>query len=86
MKSIILPIFLISVLSCAQETPQVKKASKNKPAGTALRVVNAEDPVCHMNTDQYLKDTAVYKGKNYGFCSSLCKKEFKKNPAKYAAK
>ncbi|MDN5397107.1 MAG: YHS domain-containing protein [Chryseobacterium sp.] len=33
-----------------------------------------------------MKDTAVYKGKTYGFCSSLCKDEFKKNPEKYVQK
>lgn len=89
MKSNILMILLsVSALSCAQETPQVKQVSKMKPKTglKGVKVVNTDDPVCHMSTAQYLKDTAVYKGKTYGFCSDLCKKEFRKNPVKYALK
>lgn len=33
-------------------------------------------------TAEYLKDTAAFKGKTYGFCGSIIK-EFK-NPCKYA--
>jgi YHS domain-containing protein len=40
--------------------------------------VNEEDPICGMKTAKFLKDTAVYKGKTYGFCNKLCKEEFKK--------
>jgi len=36
-----------------------------------------------MKTAEYLKDTAVYKGQVYGFCSSHCKDEFKKQPENY---
>jgi YHS domain-containing protein len=31
-----------------------------------------------MPTEADMKDTAVYKNKTYGFCSALCKDEFKK--------
>lgn len=51
-----------------------------------IQVVNEEDPICHMKTAGFLKDTAVYKDKTYGFCSSYCKDEFKKNPENYAQK
>lgn len=51
-----------------------------------VKVVNAEDPVCHMKTAEFLKDTTVYKNKTYGFCNTYCKDEFKKNPQKYAQK
>ncbi|BAP29182.1 heavy metal translocating P-type ATPase [Chryseobacterium sp. StRB126] len=51
-----------------------------------VQVVNEEDPICHMKTAGSLKDTAVYKTKVYGFCSSYCKDEFKKNPESYAQK
>jgi len=89
MKSYILMILLsVSALSCAQETPKVKQVSKMKPKTDLknVKVVNADDPVCHMKTAEFLKDTVVYKGKNYGFCSDHCKKEFRKSPAKYALK
>lgn len=87
MKTFLLPILLfISLLSCAQETPKVKQVSKMKPALDLKNtvVVNKEDPICKMKTAEFLKDTADYKGKKYGFCSDHCKKEFKKNPKKYA--
>ena len=86
MKTFILTILLsVSAFSCAQETPKVKHVSKMKPATDLknVKVVNAEDPVCKMKTADYLKDTADYKGKKYGFCSDHCKAEFKKNPEKY---
>ena len=67
----------VSLLSYSQET-------KKAPAKLNVKVVNEEDPICGMKTAQFLKDTAVYKGKTYGFCNKLCKEEFKKNPKKYA--
>ncbi|MEG0528979.1 MAG: YHS domain-containing protein [Bacilli bacterium] len=36
-----------------------------------------------MKTADHLSSTATYKGKTYGFCSSMCKDEFLKNPEKY---
>ncbi len=74
----------VSVIACTQETPKVKHV-KMKPAAImkGISVINAEDPVCHMKTAEFLKDTAVYQHKVYGFCSDHCKSEFKKNPARY---
>ncbi|GGG66268.1 YHS domain-containing protein [Epilithonimonas arachidiradicis] len=89
MKFNILMILLsVSALSCAQETPKVKQVSKMKPKTDlkGVKVVNSDDPICHMKTAEFLKDTIIYKGKTYGFCSDHCKKEFKKTPAKYALK
>lgn len=46
-----------------------------------------KDPVCNMMVDEKsAAATSVYKGKNYYFCAKFCKKEFDKNPEKYAAK
>ncbi|MEN2435233.1 YHS domain-containing protein [Weeksellaceae bacterium A-14] len=77
-------VFLSFLLSCSKE-PQVKPMKKATAAidVTHIKVVNEEDPVCHMKTAEYLKDTAVYKGQVYGFCSSHCKDEFKKQPENY---
>lgn len=89
MKSNIFLILLsVSTLSCAQETPKVKRVSKMKPKSDlkSVKVLNTEDPICHMKTAEFLKDTIFYKGKIYGFCSDYCKKEFRKNPAKFAQK
>ncbi|PZU86373.1 MAG: ATPase P [Chryseobacterium sp.] len=85
MKFHLLTILLsVSILSCAQETPKVKQVKmKPKTDLKGIKVVNAEDPICHMKTTDFLKDTVIYKNKTYGFCSDHCKTEFKKNPAKY---
>ncbi|MCG2794257.1 MAG: YHS domain-containing protein [Weeksellaceae bacterium] len=87
MKTVLFAVLLcVSSFSCAQETPTAIHVSKMKPAKDLknIKVVNAEDPICHMKTADFLKDTADYKGKKYGFCSEHCKAEFKKNPEKYA--
>ena len=88
---IIAGIFVLTMVSCKKENMEVKKVdhSKMQPSqGEKLnvKVVNAEDPFCGMKTAEYLKDTANYKGKTYGFCNSMCKDEFKKAPEKYAMK
>jgi len=88
-KIILATLLSISIISCTQETPKVKhKKSMNSSDKnlTNIKVVNAEDPICHMKTAEYLKDTANFKNKTYGFCSAYCKEEFKKNPEKYAQK
>ena len=87
MKHDILSITTLSflILSCSKEAPQVQHMKTTQPAAdlSGIKVVNAEDPVCHMKTAEYLKDTARYKAQIYGFCSDHCKTEFKKNPENY---
>lgn len=77
----------VSILSCSQQSTETQKVNKDGRKMTAqklnVKVVNDEDPICHMKTAQFLKDTTVYKGKTYGFCNTYCKQEFKKNPKKY---
>lgn len=48
-----------------------------------IAVVNDVDPICGMNTKEHLGDTVTYKGKVYGFCSTMCKEEFLKDPKKH---
>lgn len=88
MKLFFMLVLFASTISCAQETPKVKHTYKMKPKTDlkGIKVVNTLDPICQMKTAEFLKDTALYKGKTYGFCSDYCKKEFKKNPAKYVQK
>ncbi|KQT15479.1 ATPase P [Chryseobacterium sp. Leaf404] len=88
-KLLLTALLSVSLLACAQETPNVRHKKKNTSAKTTVqkpKFVNAIDPICDMKTDSDMKDTVVYKGKTYGFCSSYCKDEFKKNPEKYAQK
>lgn len=43
-----------------------------------------KDVVCGMNIDEKTaKFKSDYQGKTYYFCSSACKTNFDKNPAKY---
>lgn len=93
MKTIyfIAAVFALSLVACKKENLEVKKVEHSKMhSGNGeklnVAVVNAEDPICGMKTAEFLKDTANYKGKTYGFCNSMCKDEFKKEPEKYAVK
>lgn len=47
------------------------------------KVDNKIDPICNMETEGHVNDTVHYNHKVYGFCSSYCKDEFKKEPKKY---
>lgn len=88
-KIVLTALLSVSLLSCAQETPKVKHKTKNAASKSDTKTVkfaNAVDPICHMKTEPDMKDTAVYKNKTYGFCSSYCKDEFNKNPEKYVQK
>lgn len=51
-----------------------------------LKIVNKIDPVCGMPIAGSVGDTIKYKGKIYGFCSKICKENFKKNPTEYLEK
>jgi Cu+-exporting ATPase len=44
----------------------------------------AKDPVCEMTVDEKSARSSSYGGRTYYFCSSGCKSEFDKKPAKYA--
>jgi putative intracellular protease/amidase/YHS domain-containing protein len=56
-----------------------EKAFKN------MKFDNKKDFICGMPITAGVTDTVNYKGKVYGFCSTGCKDEFKKNPASYLA-
>ena len=93
MKTIycIAAISALTLVACKKENLEVKKVDHSKMHAAngeklSVAVVNAEDPICGMKTAEFLKDTANYKGKTYGFCNSMCKDEFKKDPEKYAVK
>lgn len=91
MKHVLIMTAVLSILllSCTKEVPKVKHSKNMTTPGENLKsveVVNAEDPICHMKTADYLKFTTTYKNKVYGFCSKYCKDEFDKAPEKYAQK
>ncbi|MCY0969511.1 YHS domain-containing protein [Chryseobacterium wangxinyae] len=90
MKSIIiLALLSVSVVSCGQDAHKVKHKKSMNSAGKnleSIKVVNKVDPICNMETAGFTKDTAEFKNKVYGFCSTYCKDEFLKDPEKYVQK
>lgn len=71
-----------------KETTPAKDISAPAPqSGVAISAASLgapKDLVCGMPVkDGNIADTAVYDGKTYGFCSTECKDEFKKEPSKY---
>ena len=93
MKYLILIIVIIfSLISCKEYS--VKHMEPPVPADSAVtRVAKKDfsgiqfaakkDLSCGMPLTAGLEDTAVYKGKYYGFCSPECKADFIKNAADY---
>ncbi|TMI10276.1 YHS domain-containing protein [Candidatus Bathyarchaeota archaeon] len=46
-----------------------------------------KDPVCQMSVDEKkTKFRSTYQGKNFYFCSNICKTAFDKAPQNYATK
>jgi len=66
----------------------IDSESRMKAAAQGVFGVAAKDPICGMDVDE--KRTAAagrtseYKGTTYYFCSDGCKKDFDKDPGKYA--
>lgn len=88
-KFIIQALLLTILFSCKQESPQVKQKKNMSSSSSNLinvSVVNSKDPICEMETKHFLKDTLNYQSKTYGFCSTYCKDEFRKNPEQYVEK
>ncbi len=69
--------------SMQQPTEEPPKAENTL---AKLKFDNPKDVYCNMDIDGNVADTMKYQGKLYGFCSSYCKDEFKKDPEKYLAK
>jgi YHS domain-containing protein len=77
-------LFAVPLYSCTQKEIKINHVLTATPVNNLkVKVVNIVDPVCKMETANYLKFTSNYKGKTYGFCSLSCKTKFLKNPEKY---
>jgi len=100
MKKILYAIFVLAILqSCNNveqnnSNPAVNDTSVIVADSTAMHredlfkdVVfdSKKDFVCGMPISAGVSDTAHYKEKVYGFCSSECKAEFVKNPSSFIA-
>jgi YHS domain-containing protein len=92
-KYIIIVVAFSLFLGCKkQEVVQ----SKNKVATSfvkphnhlnRLQYADTLDPYCKMSIVKYVvSDTTKINGDLYGFCSTMCKQEFLKNPNTYLPK
>ncbi|WP_460937135.1 YHS domain-containing protein [Spirosoma humi] len=72
------------------QDPVVKKSGKkpaHSPTPNAIQkpfaLASTVDPVCKMSLSSGVVDMAAYAGKQYGFCSKMCKDRFRQRPAAY---
>jgi YHS domain-containing protein len=61
-------------------TAQAATMESSTPSFPVSMVNNKKDPTCGMPVTAGISDTAHYKDKVIGFCSTECKDEFKKAP------
>lgn len=82
MKTILCSMLVLA--ASFQQAPKDKKAaSESKKEAVAME---AKDPVCKMHAEKDTKFTSTYKGKQYGFCSVVCKEMFDKKPENFVKK
>jgi len=86
--------FSIILLACSNDKHNAAVENKPAPSEPSMEnnshfkpemVVNTKDFACGMPVSAGISDTCHYEDKVYGFCSSECKAEFQKEPAKYLA-
>lgn len=92
MKKLITLLLFSAVVACNQpankrETPEKGTVAKDTVTMRLKDLTFAvkKDLVCGMSVSAGISDTALYKGKLYGFCSNECKDDFLKDPPKYLA-
>lgn len=80
-------MFLIACGNSINNTATTEDSITKMPTDTVsektydVKIVdNKKDPTCGMPVTAGISDTAHYKNKVVGFCSSECKAEFLKNP------
>lgn len=90
--SLLLCTFCITFGIFAQHEGKSKKQSgKVKKVKAEIKAVeqtlkeDSTDPICKMPVPKGAKQVSVYKGKQVGFCSIVCKEMFDENPKKYAS-
>ena len=90
-------ILVISILlaACGGHSQQEVTVNNTKDSVTEVAPANkfvnidfasSKDLGCGMPLSAGVEDTAHYKGKIYGFCSTECKEDFLKDPEGHIAK
>lgn len=87
----ILPLFfmvlsLAMIVYCGKKEEQQASADISKPAVDKIEKATLKDLACGMElTADEVKATYTYKGKEYSFCSEVCKDKFVNDPEKFLA-
>jgi len=80
-------VISISIVSCAQEKPEVQKKDSVLQSGQQTETVDKVpwNKVCPVkgNPIEANSPTVEYNGKVYAFCCPGCDTKFAKNPEKY---
>jgi YHS domain-containing protein len=84
MKKALIILSIMGLATFGSFAQHPKNAKKHKH-NTEVQVLKEDgtDPVCKMPISKGAKDVSVYKGKQVGFCSIVCKEMFDKNPKQY---
>jgi YHS domain-containing protein len=91
-SGLILIVLLSSLTGCQNKEKvevnrEIEKENIHALNITVDMLTTEKDLSCDMIlTNETIADTAIYKGKLYGFCCEHCKNEFKKNPELLLAK
>lgn len=91
MKKLFLIICIATLWSCNKKETNIVKETTSlidaKNPLNKLKYDNKIDFYCKMDITKYgVSDTVTYKGKLYGFCSTMCKHNFLMKPEEYLAK
>jgi YHS domain-containing protein len=89
LRAMLILTFIVCLISiyggggcCVGKALLARGGHSDKESSKNVEVV--KDPVCGMEVNDLKKSlSAVYKGKEYYFCSEYCKKTFKNDPASY---
>jgi putative intracellular protease/amidase/YHS domain-containing protein len=69
-----------------KETTQGKNGASKKAITNYSKILQEDgiDPVCKMKVKKGTTLTTDYRGKRYGFCSEMCKREFERDGSRFA--
>lgn len=91
---IVLSLFisLLFLMNCSSEKKQEMQSESTLQTEKTIDITSDMlttpiDLVCGMDLRKYaIKDTMIYKGQLYGFCSEYCKKKFLEDPENMISK
>ena len=87
MKKVIITLALTFFVTFGNYAQKGKKPKKHKhETEIVILKEDGKDPICGMPISKGSNQVSVYKGKQVGFCSIVCKEMFDKNPQKYSEK